>query len=275
VNDSTSNNLSLIPVLPSILTLGNAVCGFAAISCVLQSEGQGPSCYKAGLFILLAMIFDVLDGAVARWTRQTSAFGAQLDSLCDMVSFGMAPAVFLLYFPQPFPTPLLWCIAVCYMACAGMRLARFNVSSAERESGAWFCGLPTPAAAGVIASCMVIWPSLQNLNDQTFLPFQPAAEVGVRATIIVAPWAVLGLAFLMVSTIRYPHLVKQFRHGKRPILHIAQLMFVLVAIAAFHEYALPLIFLLYAVLSPLRATASTLRSQLIPISHIIPFSVEK
>mgnify|MGYP002623000583 CR=1 FL=1 len=275
MNDSNSNNFSLIPVLPSILTLGNAVCGFAAITCVLQGEGEARSYYQAGLFILLAMLFDALDGTVARLTRQTSAFGAQLDSLCDMVSFGMAPAVFLLYCPQPFPLPLLWCIAVCYMACAAMRLARFNISKADDEGGRWFCGLPTPAAAGVIASCMVIWPSVQNLKEQVSLPLQPAAEVGVRATIVAAPWAVLGLAFLMVSTVRYPHVVKQFRHGKRPILHVAQLMFVLVAIAAFHEYALPLIFLLYAVLSPLRATATTLRSQLMPFSHLIPFSVEK
>src|SRR5690606_5984044 len=108
-----------------------------------------------GMLIFLAMLFDTFDGQVARMTRTTSDFGGQLDSLCDVVSFGVAPA-FLLVKMVPLFTSVhreaVWSIAALFTCCAALRLARFNVETDESDDHGTFAGLPTPAAASIIAS---------------------------------------------------------------------------------------------------------------------------
>src|SRR5579872_4016313 len=122
----------LFAVLPTLLTLGNAVCGFGAITFAakvgLEPYGLGRSdtecLWIAAILIFLAMVFDMLDGRAARWAKQTSEFGAELDSLCDAVSFGVAPAVILIKFSaEAHPSMsmpaarLLWVIAVLFVVC--------------------------------------------------------------------------------------------------------------------------------------------------------------
>ena len=160
----------LFAVLPTLLTLGNAACGFGAITFAAKvgpESAAGNEFFIAALLIFLAMLFDMLDGSAARWTQQTSDFGAELDSLCDVISFGIAPAFLMLQFTRadhtfgsqltaPFADlyhpRLLWVIGVLFVVCAVLRLARFNVETDEDDSHAFFSGLPSPAAAGTVAS---------------------------------------------------------------------------------------------------------------------------
>src|SRR5437660_10289229 len=130
-----------IPVLPTLLTLGNGVCGFAAIAYASKITLDGSLSpelidyyflLSSGL-ILVAMVFDVLDGYAARLSRSASEFGGQLDSLCDAISFGLAPAFLLLRLGREWESPLvrqsIAVIAALYMVCAILRLARFNVEN--------------------------------------------------------------------------------------------------------------------------------------------------
>ncbi|GAG07638.1 unnamed protein product, partial [marine sediment metagenome] len=168
--------LNYITILPSLVTILNGVCGFTAIA--LASKGavvgnggfsyhrlQLPYFAMAGYMILLAMIADMLDGRLARMSKTTSSFGGQLDSLCDIISFGVAPAFLMLkvleyklaglaefnIVVESFLRRFVWVAAAAYISCAAIRLARFNVENEEDESSHMsFIGLPTPAAAGVV-----------------------------------------------------------------------------------------------------------------------------
>ena len=163
-----------IAVFPTLLTLGNLICGFFAI--VVAARIEKPAAVKvvnifdtgnvmlSGCLIFVAMIFDGLDGYVARLTRVSSDFGAQLDSLCDVVSFGVAPG-FLLVKMCPRFTYLhdraVWVIAAAYAACAALRLARFNVETSDDDDHLHFSGLPSPAAAAVIAGFAIMFFALR------------------------------------------------------------------------------------------------------------------
>ena len=158
-------------VLPTLLTLGNALCGFAAITYAARlgiedvQAGDSHLLY-ASMCIFGGMLFDALDGRAARWANQSSEFGAQLDSLCDVVTFGVAPAFLMRQFSlQSVIHPrIMWVIAGLYVACAILRLARFTVETDEEDSHDVFSGLPSPAAAGVIASFPVAMFGLGNLT---------------------------------------------------------------------------------------------------------------
>ncbi|HTI50225.1 MAG TPA: CDP-diacylglycerol--serine O-phosphatidyltransferase, partial [Planctomycetaceae bacterium] len=157
----------MFAVLPTMLTLGNAVCGFGAITFAAKVDlatrtGWGKTdsecLFIAAVLVFLAMVFDMLDGRAARWAKQTSEFGAQLDSLCDAISFGAAPAMILIKFSEfsnDFHPRILWGIAVLFVLCAILRLARFNVETDEEDTHEFFSGLPSPAAAGTVVSFLI------------------------------------------------------------------------------------------------------------------------
>ena len=246
-------------VVPTLLTLGNAVCGFGSITFATKvgpGTTDGDELVIAAILILAAMVFDTLDGHAARWARLTSNFGAQLDSLCDVISFGVAPAFIMLKFPQIHPLyhpRLLWVIAVLFVLCAVLRLARFNVETGEEDSHQSFSGLPSPAAAGTIASVVVAMPGLQDLADSSGSEIARASGTWlIDATSLGLPVVTLGLACLMVSRIRYPHVFNQLFRGRRNFRHLLQLIFALVAIFAVHEL-IPLVFFCFVLGSPIRA----------------------
>ncbi len=143
-----------IHILPSLFTTGNVFCGFYSFIAALNDKY-----FLAAWAIVLAIIFDVLDGRIARMTKTTSAFGMQYDSLADVISFGMAPA-FLCYawVLKPFGR-IGWMAAFLYLLCAALRLARFNTTKPDIE-GQYFIGLATPAAAAVIASIIIAFEDL-------------------------------------------------------------------------------------------------------------------
>src|SRR5262249_36058425 len=160
-------------IIPTLLTLGNAVCGFAAIA-YAGKIGQPDQVWTdsqylalCGWLIIAAMIFDSLDGYIARLARSTSRFGGELDSLCDAISFGAAPAFLLLRMGPGWYRPLwhqtLAVIATLYMVCVILRLARYNVRSMTETGGSKkFEGLPSPAAAGCLASLAILRGSLAD-----------------------------------------------------------------------------------------------------------------
>jgi CDP-diacylglycerol--serine O-phosphatidyltransferase len=254
-----------ITVLPSLITLLNGLCGFAAIA--FASKGAAADTERfffqkpqltyfaiSGYMIFFAMLADMLDGRLARMSQNTSSFGGQLDSLCDMISFGVAPAFLMLKVleyklvgiaePNPafvgFPGKFIWGTAAVYMSCAAIRLARFNVENEEDESKHMsFMGLPTPAAGGVIGSLIIFHQDmLPQLARQNSWPYQ----VSEMAIIYSLPFIILGLSLLMISRIRYPHIVNQYIRGRKPFAHLIRVLAFLVLIIWNLQAALVLIF---------------------------------
>ena len=265
----------MFAVLPTMLTLGNAVCGFGAITFaakvgLIERLGWGRTdtdcLYIAAILVFLAMVFDMLDGRAARWAKQTSEFGAQLDSLCDAISFGVAPAIVLVKFSPSFHPRLLWAIAVLFVVCAILRLARFNVETDEEDTHENFSGLPSPAAAGTVVSFMLALPELKEragplADDATVWERMAHAtalylEPGLQ---ILVPLVALSCACLMVSRIRYSHVFNQWFRGRRSYQHILQLVIGGVAIFMVRELAVPLIFCVFTFGSPLRAGWAVVR----------------
>src|SRR5450432_3487328 len=215
---------SRIYFLPNLMTAGNLFCGFVAvIKCVqarlitdggdyAQAHGaladplhaSGVLYIQAVWCILAAVVFDSLDGRLARMGGRTSLFGAEFDSLADVVSFGMAPALmmfFLILAPREqyqWFREFGWLIAFVYLLCGAVRLARFNVITnpllhrAEVESNKDFMGLPIPAAAGTVATLVLL---LLNMAAN-------AREL-LQLTLAL-PLILILVSFLMISTVRYP-----------------------------------------------------------------------
>lgn len=169
-------------ILPNLFTTGNLFCGFWAIISVLQEKY-----YFAAVAILLAAIFDVLDGKVARLSGATSKFGVQYDSLADLISFGVAPALLAFSWALRPYGRFGWLAAFLFVVCGALRLARFNVMSASGETK-YFKGLPIPAAATMIALTILLYLRL--------------IETGWVKDIVIL-FMIYILAFLMVSNIRY------------------------------------------------------------------------
>lgn len=251
-----------IAVLPTLFTLGNLVCGFFAIVVVANLDrptelSQAVSSVDtrylliSGWLIFLAMVFDGLDGQIARLSNTTSDFGAQLDSLCDLVTFGVAPAFLVVKMCPRFEymhRETVWIIATCYVACAAMRLARYNVETADDqndESCLYFSGLPSPAAAATIAGFAIMFNTLRN-ETNTFLY---AAEVD-QALQFTLPFIALVLALMMVSRIPYPHIMNQVFRGRHSFGHVVAIIFAGVVVAAIRGYSVPIICLAFSFSGP-------------------------
>jgi CDP-diacylglycerol--serine O-phosphatidyltransferase len=186
--------------LPNLMTAGNLFCGFVALSKIVEPKiGQGD--IKVALaFILLACIFDLLDGRLARMGGVESAFGREFDSLADLISFGAAPA-FLIHrvvLRQVFSghPEIGWFVASIYLICGALRLARFNCLAAMESGGGGkeFLGFPIPAAAGLVASLtlFLLW------GDQT------DRDLADPPWSFILPGLLLFLSVMMVSEVKYP-----------------------------------------------------------------------
>jgi CDP-diacylglycerol--serine O-phosphatidyltransferase len=180
-------------ILPNLFTLSSIFCGFYATVLCASAAPDAETFYRAALLIVFAAFFDVIDGRVARLTKTQSAFGVQIDSLADVVSFGVAPSV-LVYQWSLHSLGLAGAFfAFAFCACGAIRLARFNVltmtkTSAPKKPPRYIVGLPIPGAAGVLVALV-----LANHSVAGNLPQQPYIVLG----------AVLALSFFMVSTIKF------------------------------------------------------------------------
>lgn len=259
--------MNRIPVLPTLLTLGNGICGFAAIAYAskITLGGSPPDAtidyyLLSAILILVAMIFDVLDGYAARLSRTASEFGGQLDSLCDAISFGVAPAFLLLRMglewndKSHYVAKSVAIIAALYMACAILRLARFNTENTpDPSSHKRFKGLPSPAAAGCVVSVAVLRADL----GASWSGFDPHVLHGF--VLIWAPLGTLVAALLMVSRFSYPHMGRQLIRGRRQFQFIVQLVLLLALIALEPRLGVFFLFWTYALAGPVRSVLSKLR----------------
>jgi CDP-diacylglycerol--serine O-phosphatidyltransferase len=257
-----------IAVLPTLLTLGNGVCGFVAITFASKIDIERPSALTdvtnfmwAGWFILFAMVFDMLDGYVARLSKTASEFGGELDSLCDVVSFGVAPAFLLLklgpgWEPHAVFHQVVAGIAALYFACTALRLARFNVQNdTDPAAHKRFRGLPSPGAAGCIAALAVVRGQLTNelVGWWREIDVDQARNLIDRSVEIAAPACALMIALLMVSNVPYPHATGKIFQGKKNMGRLVQVLLVGIILLMFRSLAPLLVFWGYAFFFPLRA----------------------
>lgn len=229
-----------IPVWPTLATVGNLVCGFSALAAV-----AGGNLERAAWLIIVAMLFDAADGRLARITRTATEFGGQLDSLADVVSFGCAPAFLTHYYTMKclpaFSEKFAWTASGLFVICAAMRLARFNVeNTSDPTSHKSFKGLPSPGAAGLMASAVILlhdWGSVM-----------PLAVVGSLPVIEVIA------AVLMVTRVRYPHILSQLDLGERPFSFLLLVIFLGMLVAIEPQIGLFMIFAVYAASGPVGLT---------------------
>jgi len=183
------NMRRVVVVMPSAFTLGNLFFGFWSIVSAFNGNFRW-----AGWFIVFAAILDMLDGRVARLSKTNSRFGAELDSLVDVISFGVAPAL-LMYFLEFSGTGRFgWVICYIYVVAAALRLARYNVLADTKPSSSWFTGMPSPAAGCTLA---VYYPFSQTAWYRASLAYLDLQHQGLVVLILL-------LAALMVSNVKYP-----------------------------------------------------------------------
>jgi CDP-diacylglycerol---serine O-phosphatidyltransferase len=241
-----------IYLLPNLMTAGNLFCGFAATLKIVQgaliqwsSPDEAATLFHAAVwFILGACIFDVLDGRLARLGGQDSAFGREFDSLADIVSFGVAPAlmvyrIVLIDFPR-----LGWLVAFVYLVCGALRLARYNCVSASGGAGDGkaFTGFPIPAAAGLIASITLFM--LWWLGERDHL-------IGTWKWVL--PPLMIFLSIMMFSRLSYPSFKAITWRTTRSLPRFAAIILIMFFTALNYEWmpaVLFLIYLLYGFLRP-------------------------
>lgn len=179
----------VVVVMPSAFTLGNLFFGFWAIVSAFNGNFRW-----AGWFIVFSGILDMLDGRVARLSNTGSRFGAELDSLVDVISFGIAPALLIYFLDFAAAGRFAWVLSYIYVTAVALRLARFNVVSAGKPSTGWFTGMPSPAAGMTLA---VYYPFSQTEWYRASVAYLDLQHQGLVVLMLL-------LALLMVSNVRYP-----------------------------------------------------------------------
>lgn len=230
-------------LLPNAFTVASIFCGFLAMIIAFKNQGAPDDIYRASWLIGLSMFLDGMDGRVARWTNTQSEFGVQLDSLADVIAFGVAPAVVVYQWALADMGFMGVFAAFSFIACGAMRLARFNVQTAEDSDSAstYFTGIPIPTAAGVIASFV-----LMNIAFGQ----SPAGMA----------WPIMGLlmlmAFLMVSTVRYPTFKKAKMNARTRMVLLSFVTYLAVVSVVWNFYlAVNLALMLYITGGILRSVA--------------------
>lgn len=282
--------LVTISILPSLLTLGNGLLGFAAIHLATRAgiEAEPRWLGVAAWLLFAAMVCDLLDGRLARFARKTSDFGGQLDSMCDVISFGVAPAVLMVravmaavHSPQVSRVPLLWRLGEVgvervlwlaggiYVAGAVMRLARFNVENEPAESAHMsFRGLPSPGAAAAVATLVLLLDRVTHLDGgwaEAWLSLiGPDTGLWIAAVLgIVLPIATFLLGLLMVSNFQYPHVVNQYIRGRRPFGYLVKLLLLAAAVMLEPFLAMAVATLAFAAGPPVKAVLFTRRRAIV------------
>ena len=254
--------------LPTLATLGNAICGFAAVyvaSLTATSNNGDPWTnffaehrFSASAYLIfVAMVFDALDGRLARLTRHTTDFGGQLDSLSDVISFGLAPAFLAIQVFKsehgavviPLLSRLVWAVGALYLSCAAMRLARFNVSNSHGEQAHFsFLGLPSPGAGGAVAGFVLLQQELRYDPWRGHLADLAAGLATALAWML--PLMVLLAGLLMISNIRYGHMVNRYLRGRRSIERVIAVVALILLFIVANRYVIAFGSLFYAFAGP-------------------------
>jgi CDP-diacylglycerol--serine O-phosphatidyltransferase len=204
-------------LLPSLFTMGNLFCGYACVVYAMRGEFE-----TAAPFIGFAIVLDMLDGRIARLTGTASAFGVEFDSLADVISFGMAPAVLSFQWGLSPLGRLGWAAGFLFVTAAAMRLARFNIQTGAAVDKRYFVGMPSPAAAAIPAATVYAYPA--GLYD--YREALPALAM------------VLVPAVLMVSTIRFRSFKNLDLQSRRPYRVLMLMALAYVLITWLHRYVL-------------------------------------
>lgn len=234
-------------LLPNLMTAGNLFCGFMAILRIIQGNIEQQvggehwiARYQTSLyFILGAFIFDMLDGRLARLGGRESAFGREFDSLADVISFGLAPALLVLkIILADLPEEIKWMgwlVAFVYLVAGAMRLARFNIVSSQPnpDTSKDFTGFPIPAAAGVVASITLCMLTFQK-NER---------EIGNWKLLL--PALLIFLSFMMYSQITYPSFKTIDWKARRSIPQILIIIVILILLFKALPYSLAIVFVAY------------------------------
>lgn len=234
-NDNSQNpqtQSNRIYVIPNLITTAAMLCGFSAILMALDahygaSNGSDPSYTQAAILVFLAMIFDGLDGRVARMMNKCSSFGEQYDSLSDLISFGIAPALIIYLWALKessfgFISAISWFVAYLYLACAALRLARFNVQIGSVDKR-FFIGMPSPTAAAIVvgfvwfgenihiaspwkdygALLLTLYSGLMMVTNIKFFSFK---DIRLQNPVPFFAWVLLVMLFAILAfcIVRYP-----------------------------------------------------------------------
>ena len=261
--------------LPALVTLLNGIAGFASIYYATKevpgaTDVPSPNLMLAAWLVFAALAFDALDGRLARMTRKATDFGAQLDSLCDVVSFGVAPAILMIravsvtrqieefdiFMPQaPVLGKAVVAIGAIYVCCAVLRLARFNIENApDLLRHLYFKGLPAPGAAAAVAALVLLFGHLQQFEEG----LKSARWLNITVGLAL-PAVTLTTALLMISRLRYPHLINRFIVGKRSFGYIVWAVVLIVLAWVFLQMAVALVALVFAASGPADALIGRFR----------------
>lgn len=225
-------------LLPNLFTTANMFAGFYAIVCAIHGSFE-----IASVAIFVAMVFDGLDGRVARMTQTQSAFGAEYDSLSDMVAFGVAPAILAYQWALSELGNVGLTVAFIYTACAALRLARFN-TQIDTVDKRWFIGLASPAAAAVVAG--MVW-SVATFTDKGVV----GADLPVAVVMLFA-FLVAAVGLLMVSNIKFYSFKDLDLKGRVPFVAILVVVLAFAVIFSDPPRVLLLVFMAYAVSGPVQ-----------------------
>lgn len=235
--------------LPNLMTAGNLFCGFIALTKIVEADLASPQFNSvirhALFFILLACIFDILDGRLARMGGSDSAFGREFDSLADVISFGVAPAFLVhrivlkdVFVQHP---EVGWFIASIYLICGALRLARYNCLAVNQTptSNKEFLGFPIPAAAGLVASLTL------------FLLWWEEPNFAKGLLRFILPVIMIFLSIMMVSEVRYPSFKSLDLRATRPFTKmVVAILFIGLLLVLRHKvlpFVLPLLFTAYLI----------------------------
>ena len=218
-------------LLPNLFTMGNLFCGFFAIISAIKGDFG-----LAATAIIVANLFDILDGKVARMMHATSRFGMEFDSLADLVSFGVAPGLLIFLWSLSSFGRLGWLAAFLFVACGALRLARYNIQVETTDKGT-FNGLPIPAASSMLATTVLICEHI--------------GATGIESNVVLLLLC-YGLAFLMVSNVKYPAFKESIFSGRAPFIALVMLAVTFIVVAAEPQISLFFIALIYTLSGPVK-----------------------
>ena len=254
----------------NLLTIGNGVCGFAALvelSKIVEPQAaetiQSNTKHQliAGYLILLGMLFDAFDGKGARMVKGSTELGAQLDSLCDLVTFGVVPAFMIVQMNlggDPRWVHMVWFLSLAYFLGALLRLARFNVeNSPEEDAHLCFKGLPSPAAAGCVASLVLFQAYVLQARQAEFGWFSAPVLQDMQgwggALSYIMPVLAIFLGFTMVSSrLKFEHIGSRIFATAHSWEFFVSLVFAAVLLAVVPEVFLPIAFIGYLIWTPVK-----------------------
>jgi CDP-diacylglycerol---serine O-phosphatidyltransferase len=228
-----------IYVLPSLFTTVNLLAGCMAIICAMDYR-YAPAAWA----IIIAIVMDMLDGRIARWTNTTSKFGIEFDSIADTVSFGLAPAI-LIYKMVLSPLNRLGiAITLFYVLSSALRLARFNVKAHDNQTSSDFSGLPTPASAGILASFVLSY-QLFEVSPEASVKTLPIIMDNMPFFYKTIPILMILVSFLMVSTVPYNGFKKLKLNRPKPLQILFFILIGLFLILMYPQNIIFIIFLFY------------------------------